>query len=84
MTDNLPPIEITDHAVVRYMERGLGVDMDALREEIMPERTRRQAAGLGTARIPIIRGLVAIVRNGKITTLEPQLKRRVDNQRGNG
>ena len=70
------PVIISDHAVVRYMERGLGVDMDALRNEIMPERTRRQAAGLGTARIPIGRGLVAVVRNGVIVTLDPQGGRR--------
>jgi hypothetical protein len=31
---NLPPIRVTDHAVLRYLERALGLDVEGMRVKI--------------------------------------------------
>lgn len=39
----MPEVKITDHAVVRYIERVMGVDIDKLKEEILPTNLRVMA-----------------------------------------
>lgn len=36
-----PPLPVTDHAVVRYLERILGVDVAAVRAHLQPGRRAR-------------------------------------------
>ncbi len=44
-------IVITDHAVVRYLERVIGVDVDALKREIVNEETAKIINRLKTLKI---------------------------------
>ena len=37
-------INISDHAIVRYLERVHGIDMDAVRAEMMPSKAALAAA----------------------------------------
>ena len=40
-------IKISDHAIIRYLERVKGWNIDSLREEILPKRLWRVASGMG-------------------------------------
>lgn len=60
---------VSDHAVVRYLERVMGFDIDALRARIMtPTIERAIRSGVGRVRIP--EGVV-VVREGMITSFLP-------------
>jgi hypothetical protein len=55
-----PTITVTDHAILRYLERILEIDLDALREAI-----RRQAADAASI------GAKSITKDGVTLVLEP-------------
>jgi hypothetical protein len=40
-------VQVSDHAVVRYLERRLGLDLDAVRAEIAPPDTHAAVRALG-------------------------------------
>ena len=44
---NASRIKVSDHALVRYLERVKGMDIDAIREEIIDEEIERQVSILG-------------------------------------
>ncbi len=57
---------VSDHAVLRYMERKYGFDVAAIRAEILtPER--REAIRCGAKSITV-EGMRFVVRDGTITT----------------
>jgi hypothetical protein len=57
-------VHITDHAVLRYLERILGVDIDALRQTIAADCARHQGA-------PVVKTMVAkyCLINGRVVTV---------------
>lgn len=60
-------MEISDHAIVRYLDRGMGIDLDELKLEIMPDLKSVEALGNGD--YPIQQGCKARVYNGKVVTV---------------
>jgi hypothetical protein len=69
MTRTIVP-SVSDHAVVRYLQRVYELDFDALKREIMtPEIAGQIAAGAITV---TIRGHKAPVENGVIKTILPK------------
>jgi hypothetical protein len=65
----IPPASVSDHACLRYFERVYGLDLDALKREILtPEVCAQIAAGAVTVNI---RGHKAPVENGCIRTILP-------------
>jgi hypothetical protein len=65
-----PPTEpgVSDHAVVRYMERVLGLDVDAIRREILtPERA--QAIKFGAHVIKAEGYVLRVEKNVVVTVL---------------
>lgn len=64
-----PPAEpgVSDHAVVRYMERVLGLDVDAIRREILtPERADMIRFGAHVIKAP---GYILRVENRVVVTV---------------
>ena len=62
---------VTEHALLRFLERGLGMDMNQLREYILTEDVAA-AAKQGTPDkilVPIEKGCKAVVRNGTVLTV---------------
>lgn len=67
--------QVTDHAVVRYMERVLGHDIDAVRRQILADGRGALIARVGTGRLTsrtldaklIVKGgcVVSVVRIGE-------------------
>lgn len=60
---------VSDHAVVRYLERVVGVDMDSIRSRIMTP-TVELAIRSGVTRIRLAEGVI-VATDGMITTFLP-------------
>jgi len=65
-------MEITDHAVLRFMERRYGFDVELVKEEIL---NQLPSSAPVDALIPIGHGLKAQVRNDRVTTILEHRKR---------
>ena len=64
-------VEVSDHAIVRYMERVLGMDINAIRREIVPERVKKIIATLGGGKIPVNNEFSIRVFNNTVVTVLP-------------
>lgn len=64
-------LTVTDHAVIRYIERVLGIDCAPIRERIASDRLRQAHAVLGDGRYGIGSGHVAVVVEGRVVTVRP-------------
>ena len=61
-------VTVTDHAVVRWLERVLGVDVDQLRREMVPPELALLVREYGSGRFTIA-GVRYIVSGGHVTTV---------------
>ena len=67
VTDDKQP-QVTDHAVIRYMERKMGLDVDGLRNEILGGRTHTvNAMQRGT--IKTAECYTLVIENGRVVTV---------------
>jgi len=65
-----PSIKITDHALVRYMERKLGVNRTDFIDQILTDNVRRLIKiGKGNGTFPWADGLSVVVKNYSIITI---------------
>lgn len=66
--------EVSDHAIVRYLERVKGLDIKAIKEEIAPQHVRNQIRALGSGYYPVDGKFKIRVKNGVvITVLMPKM-----------
>lgn len=70
--DRTPPV-VSDHAVVRWMERAIGIDVRAKAENhILGEGREQVIATIGSGRIKLPGfDLWVVVRGGRVATVEP-------------
>lgn len=66
------PPQVTDHAVLRYMERVLGIDVSALRAEILPPMRAKAVKTIGNGRLPLGNGLDLVIKGGQVITIAPR------------
>lgn len=64
-------IHITDHALLRYIERILGIDVEQIRNEILTEETRYQVFVLGDGKYPVNNDHYVIIRDNALITVYP-------------
>lgn len=62
-------IIISEHAIIRYLERVYGLDLEKIREEILPPPIAAQAKRIGNGRYSITGHTVIIKDNVAITVL---------------
>jgi hypothetical protein len=62
-------LNVTDHALLRYVERVLGIDIEAIRNTIISEKVESLVAAVGDAKVPIGDGVYAVVRNHNVVTI---------------
>lgn len=60
---------VTDHALVRYMERVLGMDTEGLRDTILTAEQKAQAVALQAVKIPLGENVYAVVKGGRVVTI---------------
>lgn len=62
-------VVVTEHAVLRYIERAMGVDIDHIKDQILTSETRRLIENLGNGKYPIGNKLRVIVKNNTIISV---------------
>lgn len=60
---------ITDHALIRYLERGFGLSLEDVREEMRTVSAVRMAEQNVNGAVILPRGCKAVIRHGKMTTV---------------
>lgn len=65
------PLPVTDHAVLRYMERVMGVDVDGIRRQIGREAAEAAALiPLGDPCAIVVTGMRMVIEDRRIVTVE--------------
>lgn len=60
---------ISDHAVLRYMERVMGLEVEKVRSNMLTPMQLAAVRGLREVEVPIGGGHYAVVRNGRVVTV---------------
>lgn len=71
-------VRVSDHAVLRYLERGLGIDVEGLRRRIGRRADKADAAGASAV---LINGLRYSIRDGVLVTVTEQNRARPTRKR---
>ena len=61
---------VTEHAMLRYLERVKGLDLASLREEMLSEAVSAQIKALRTCRVPLGKGAHLVVEENTVHTAE--------------
>lgn len=61
---------VTEHAMLRYIERVFGIDLKELEGRILTSRLLEQVSQLGSGKFPIDDGVKAVVKGNKVVTIE--------------
>lgn len=61
--------DVSDHALVRYLERVVGLDVEAFRLTMLTEEQKLMAKALQDCDIPLGGGVTAVVRSGIVVTI---------------
>lgn len=69
MSRKLPLAIVTDHALVRWMERGHGINMETFREQLREAVQPMVDAGASGGYLPC--GLWVNIVNGRVTSVWP-------------
>ena len=64
-------ITVCEHAVIRYLERAMFVDIEEIKAKILTKDLECQILALGNGKYPIGNGLKAVVKNNTIITVVP-------------
>lgn len=62
-------IIVSEHAILRYLERVYGLDLGKIKKEILPERIAAQAKAIGNGRYGVIDHTLLIKNNVVVTVL---------------
>lgn len=60
---------VTEHAIIRYLERAMGLDLEQIKREILSERNEALIEQLGSGKYPIGSGLKAVVKGKAIVSI---------------
>lgn len=63
-------ILVTEHAMLRYLERVLEIDMEAVKNNILPENIKSQIEVLGNGKYPVRGKFKVVVKDRMIVTVE--------------
>lgn len=62
-------VHVTDHAVVRYLERYMGIDVDHIKDLILANGRREMVRSLRSGRFPIDSGAKIVAKDGVVITI---------------
>ncbi len=63
MKEKRQSVTVTEHAVIRYLERVKGLDLAEIRREIMSDETEAMVRAMGNGKYPIHSGVKAVVKD---------------------
>ena len=70
-----PPPRVSDHALLRFLERAGGIDVEALRAAVTVGLARGSAAAAAMGVVDyhvVVDGLCYVVRAGVLVTVQPE------------
>lgn len=71
-------VQVSDHALIRYMERVYDLDFEKVREEMLPIEVQIAALTCGDGRYPIGDNFIAVIKaNTVVTILDQDRERRI-------
>ncbi len=62
-------IVVSEHAMLRFLERAQGLDLESIKDCILSDETRILINNLGNGKYPIGNGVRAVVKNRKIVSV---------------
>lgn len=63
-------IVVSEHAVLRYLERSLDLDIEVIKKRILTEEIRKQYEVLGNGSFPIDSNVKAVIRDNIVVTVK--------------
>ena len=60
---------VTEHAIIRFLERGMGMDMEEIRKHILTDNVKGVATGGGSGQVPVSHRCRAVIKNGTIVSI---------------
>lgn len=60
---------ISEHAIIRYLERALNIDINKLESELIPDKVKKQITILGNGTYPIGDSRKIVVKDNTIITV---------------
>ena len=60
---------VSEHALLRYIERAMGIDLEAVRAEILTPRNTNAIKTLQTCKLPLGNQLKAVVKEGVVVSI---------------
>ena len=70
LSTNNSDLTVSEHAILRYFERVLGIDIDKVAEAILPEEEAKLIENLGNGTYPIKDGAFKIlIKDGVVVTV---------------
>ena len=62
-------IIVSEHAILRYLERTMELDIKAIEKEILTDETLKQYRTLGNGKYPVANGYKAIIKDNVVITI---------------
>lgn len=62
-------IIVSEHAILRYLERTMELDIKAIEKEILTDETLKQYRTLGNGKYPISNGCKAVIKDNVVITV---------------
>lgn len=62
-------IIISEHAILRYLERSKDISIDTIKNEILSDATKLAIQSMGSGKYPIGKGLKACVKNNTVVSI---------------
>ena len=63
-------IIVTEHAMLRYLERALNIDLNGVKKAILTDSLLASIAVCRSGKFPIAQGIKAVVKNNVVITIE--------------
>lgn len=65
-------VEVTDHGLVRYMQRVMGIDVEAIRKDVADMLSARELPGSASGSMVVrLDGFRFVVLGGRLVTVKP-------------
>jgi len=60
---------VSEHAIIRYLERAMGLDIEQVKKEILTEEVSAQHKALGSGKYPTTGDCKAVIKDGTVVSV---------------
>jgi hypothetical protein len=62
-------IIVSEHAIIRFLERAMGIDIDMIKGKILSESLSNTIKSMGNGKYPTCEGLCLVVKDGTVVSV---------------